>query len=141
MSRSMSMYTPKEMMWRDEMTTGIVELDAQHKYLIDTFNDLGHSIGRRYDPQDINKVLKMMKFYVEWHFGREEECMARFHCPIAKKNNKAHAVFTQKLRAYQKEFEESGGSPEFAVKIHQELADWIFNHILVVDTQLYPYAQ
>jgi len=135
------MYTPKELYWRDEMTTGVVELDAQHKYLIDTFNDLGHSIGRGYDPQDINKVLKMMKFYVEWHFGKEEECMARYHCPVAKKNSKAHAVFTQKLRTYQKEFEQSGGSPELAVKIHQELADWIFNHILVVDTQLYPFSQ
>src|SRR5512138_3737270 len=106
------MYTPKELMWRDEMTTGIVEIDAQHKYLIDTFNDLGHSILGKYDPEDITKVLKMMKFYVEWHFNREEECMARLHCPVGEKNLKAHAVFTKKLRAYQKEFEQTGGSHE-----------------------------
>jgi len=99
------MYTPKEIYWRDEMTTGVVELDAQHKYLIDTFNDLGHSIGGRYDPENITKVLKVMKFYVEWHFGKEEECMARFHCPVAEKNSKAHLVFVEKLHNYQKEFE------------------------------------
>lgn len=135
------MYTPKVLTWRDEMTTGIVELDAQHKYLLDSFNDLGHSIGTRYDPEDINKVLKMMKFFVEFHFSKEEECMLRYHCSAAEKNQKAHAVFTKKLRGYQKEFEESGGSPELAIKIHEELADWILNHIMIVDTQLYPLTQ
>ena len=130
------MYLPKELYWRDEMTTGIVELDAQHKYLIDTFNDLGHSITGRYDAEDINKVLKMMKFFVEMHFSKEEECMERYHCPFAEKNVKAHAVFTQKLRGYQKEFEQTGGSLELAIKIHQELTDWIVNHILAVDTKL-----
>jgi hemerythrin len=135
------MYTPKELHWKNEMTTGVVELDAQHKFLIDTFNDLGHSIGGRFDPEDINKVMKVMKFYVEWHFGKEEECMARFHYPVAEKNHKAHAVFTKKLREYQKEFEQSGGSLELAIKIHEELTDWISNHILVVDTQLYPFSQ
>ncbi len=123
------------------MTTGIVELDAQHKYLLDSFNDLGHSIGRRYDPEDINKVLKMMKFFVEFHFGKEEECMLRYHCPAAQKNSKAHEVFVKKLRGYHKEFEVSGGSPELAIQIHEELADWILNHIMIVDTQLYPLTQ
>jgi hemerythrin len=135
------MYTPKELYWRDEMTTGIVELDAQHKYLIDTFNDLGHSITGRYDPENINKVLKMMKFYVEWHFSKEEECMERHHCPAARKNSKAHAVFTKKLRGYQKEFEDTGGTRELAIKIHEELTDWIVNHIMIVDSQLLPCSQ
>ena len=135
------MYTPKELYWRDEMTTGVVELDAQHKYLIDTFNDLGHSIRGRFEPEEITKVLKMMKFFVEWHFSKEEECMAKYHCPVAQKNSKAHAVFTKKLRAYQKEYEESGGSLELAIKIHQDITDWIVNHILVVDTQLLPCSQ
>ncbi len=122
------------------MTTGIVELDAQHKYLIDTFNDLGHSIERKFDPEDISKVLKVLKFFVEFHFKKEEECMLRLQCPAANKNSKAHAAFIQKLRGYQKEFEQSGSSQELAIQIHQDLADWIVNHILAVDTQLYPYS-
>lgn len=135
------MYVPKELSWKDEMTTGVVEIDAQHKYLIDFFNDLGYSINKSHDPDDISKVLKVMKYYAEWHFGREEECMLRFHCPAAEKNNKAHAVFMEKLHSYQKEFDQSGGSIELATRIHEELTDWILNHICVIDTQLYPYTQ
>ena len=132
------MDSPRKLAWKDEMTTGVVEIDAQHKYLIDFFNDLGHSILERYTPEDISKVLKVMKFYAEWHFGKEEECMAHYHCPAAEKNRKAHEIFTEKIRAYQKEYEESGGSSELAVRIHKDLADWIVNHIMAVDTQLYP---
>ena len=132
------MDSPRKLAWKDEMTTGVVEIDAQHKYLIDFFNDLGHSILERYTPEDISKVLKVMKFYAEWHFGKEEECMAQYHCPAAEKNRKAHETFTEKIRTYQKEYEESGGSSELAVQIHKDLADWIVNHIMAVDTQLYP---
>jgi len=134
------MYIPKVLVWKDEMTTGVVEIDAQHKYLIDFFNDLGHSIQKRYDSEDVSKVLKVMKFYAEWHFGKEEECMAHYHCPAAQKNSKAHVVFVEKLHEFQKEFERSGGSIELAANIHEELTNWIVNHIMVVDTQLYPYV-
>ena len=132
------MYTPRRLIWREEMTTGVIELDAQHKYLIDIFNDLGYSIQKKYDPDDVGKVLRVMKYYAEWHFAREEECMARFHCPAAEKNTKAHAVFVGMLRQHQKDFEQSGGSTELATKLHEELSDWIVSHIMVVDTQLAP---
>lgn len=135
------MYTPRELYWRDEMTTGVVELDAQHKYLIDFFNDLGYSINSRHDLDDISKILKVMKYYAEWHFGREEECMMRYRCPAAAKNNKAHAVFMEKVHGFQKEFDQSGGSMKLALRIHEELTNWIVNHIMIVDTQLHPYAQ
>lgn len=132
------MYRPKELVWKDEMTTGVVELDAQHKYLIDFFNDLGYSIQKRYDPEDITKVLKVMKYYVEWHFQKEEECMLRYRCPVAADNQKAHMVFIRKFRDFQKEYEVSGGSIELAIRIYEELSDWIVNHIMVVDTKLAP---
>lgn len=132
------MYVPKEMSWKDEMTTGVVEIDAQHRYLIDFFNDLGYSINKRYDPDDISKVLKVMKYYAEWHFHKEEDCMFRYHCPASENNSKAHAIFMERLQEFQKEYEQSGGSPDLAVRIHKELSDWIVSHIMVVDTQLYP---
>lgn len=135
------MYTRRELFWRDEMTTGVVEIDAQHKYLIDFFNDLGHSITKKYDPEDISKVLKVVKYYAEWHFKMEEACMVRYHCPVGDKNAKAHAAFAEKFQKYQMEYEQSGGSNELATRIHADLADWIVNHIMVVDTQLYPCTQ
>ena len=132
------MYTPKRLVWDDGMSTGDDEIDDQHKYLINFFNDLAKSITREYALDDIGKVLKVLKFYAAWHFGKEEICMEQYHCPAAEKNLKAHTVFLQKFRGYQEEYEKSGGSMELALKIHDELSDWIVNHIMIVDKQLYP---
>jgi len=132
------MYSPRRLVWNEEMTTGDDEIDAQHKYLIDFFNDLGGSITKEYPLEDIAKVLKVMKYYAAWHFGKEEVCMERYHCPAAGKNLKAHTMFMQKFHKFQDEYEKTGGSMELAFKIHEDLAEWIVNHIMVVDKQLYP---
>jgi hemerythrin len=64
--------------------------------------------------------------------------MEAYHCPAAGKNKKAHAVFITKFDAYQAEFDQTGASVELALKIHEEISDWLVNHILMVDGELYP---
>lgn len=135
------MYIPNTLTWKDTMTTGVPEIDSQHKYLINFINELGYSINKKHNPDDIAGVLQVMKFYVGQHFGKEEECMARLQCPIARVNQNAHAIFVEKLQEYQKEYERSGGSSELAIKIHETLTDWTVNHIMTIDVQLYPYTQ
>jgi hemerythrin len=135
------MYVPRVFKWNDGMATGLPEIDDQHKYLINFINELGYSINKNYDPDDIVKVLKVMKFYAEWHFEKEEECMERYHCAFAGKNKKAHMVFTEKLLEHQKEYEKSGGSSELAHRIHEDLANWIEHHIMALDARLYSYTK
>lgn len=132
------MYTPRKLNWEDALTTGDMELDAQHRYFIDIFNDLGKAIEERRHEDEIERILGIMQFYANWHFGREDDCMGKYQCPVAGKNTKAHAVFIERLKTYTAEFESSGGSKELALKIHEELSDWIVNHILAIDGQLYP---
>jgi hemerythrin len=132
------MYKPRKLAWDDALTTGDVEIDAQHKFLIDTFNDLGDAIQNGAGMGSINKILGVLKFYSGWHFGKEEDCMEQYRCPVAEINKKAHMVFIEKSINYQREYELSGDSDELALKIHSELSDWIVNHILAVDGKLYP---
>lgn len=133
------MYTPRILEWDDALTTGDLEIDAQHRYLIDVFNDLGKAIEKdQLDKDEVERVLGEMKFYSGWHFGREEDCFAKYNCPAAEKNIKAHTVFIEKLNTYRNEFEPTNNPKEMALKLHEELSDWIVNHILAVDGQLYP---
>lgn len=132
------MYTPRQLVWDNALTTGDMELDAQHRFLIDTFNDLGDAIRNNSGEGSVTKILGVLKFYSGWHFGREEDCMAHYKCPAAEINKRAHATFVDKFNKFQKEYETSGGSVELALKIHEDLSDWIVKHILAVDGQLYP---
>lgn len=132
------MYIPKRLEWVNALSTGDEGLDNQHKYLVDTLNKLGDVINEGHGSENIARILGILRFYSGWHFGKEEDCMETYHCPAAGKNKKAHAVFIEKFDKFHNEFTNSGGTAELALKIHEEISDWIVNHILIVDGELYP---
>lgn len=132
------MYTPKHLEWDIALSTGDPSLDGQHRYLVDTLNKLGDAINEGHGTEEVARILGVLRFYAGWHFGREEDCMETYHCPAAEINKKAHAAFVEKFDKFHHEFTDSGGSNEMVLKIHEEISDWIVNHILIVDGQLYP---
>lgn len=132
------MYTPKPLQWDNALSTGDETIDSQHKYLVETLNALGDSITQGHAIESVARILGRLRFYAGWHFTREEECFEVYHCPAAEKNHKAHKAFVVKFDKYHSKFLEEGGTIELALKIHEEIMDWIVNHILVVDGELYP---
>lgn len=132
------MYTPKPLQWDNALSTGEESIDSQHKYLVETLNELGNAINQGHAIEIISRILGRLRFYAGWHFEREEECFETYQCPAAEKNHKAHQAFVTKFDKYHSKFLEAGGSIELALKIHEEILDWIVNHILVVDGELYP---
>lgn len=132
------MYTPKPLQWDDALSTGDETLDNQHKYLVETLNTLGEAINKGHSVDIIGRILGRLRFYAGWHFGREEECFETYHCPAAEKNKQAHTIFIEKFDQIYENFHEASGSSEFALKIHEEISDWIVNHIMKVDGELYP---
>ncbi len=132
------MYTPKPLQWDDVLSTGEETIDSQHKYLVETLNELGDAINSGHALDIISRILGRLRFYAGWHFDREEQCFETYHCPAAEKNHKAHEVFVIKFDKYHSKFREDGGSIEMALKIHEEISDWIVNHIMIIDGELYP---
>ena len=132
------MYTPKILEWDEALSTGDSSVDEQHKYLVETLNSLGTAILDGHGTEAIARILGRMRFYAGWHFDREEECFEKYQCPAAEMNKNAHAAFVEKFDRYHKRFHDAGGSNDMALKIHQEITDWIVNHILRVDGELYP---
>jgi hemerythrin-like metal-binding protein len=132
------MYTPKKLYWEDKLATGDENLDFQHKYLFETFNKLGDAIYADRGKETIDTILGRLRFYAEWHFGKEEDCMERHNCPIAQTNKTAHATFLDLFNKYYDEYKETGGSNDLAIKIHETLSDWFLNHIIGIDTKLHP---
>ena len=131
------MYTPTLLSWDESLTTGDRDLDTQHKYLIEICNDLAYAIEKKRGAKIIDMVIKVLTFYVDSHFKKEEECMARYHCVVGARNQKAHAAFIKKLKSFQEMHNASEAPDELAIQIHQFLTDWIISHIKHIDTYLY----
>ena len=124
--------------WDGSLLTGERGIDVQHKYLIDIINELAEAIEQGKSANAVGKILNLCKYYAEWHFGREELCMERHQCPVAAKNKDAHAYFIDTFENFQREYRESGGSEDIALRMYTELTQWLVKHIQGIDTQIAP---
>jgi hemerythrin len=132
------MTTSLKITWSEALSTGNRAIDVQHKYLIDIINELAELIELNQSAQKIKTVLNLLQYYTEWHFHREELCMDRYSCPIADSNRLAHQGFIASFLAFRKEYADSGGDMDLAVRMYKELTDWLVTHIQRVDGQISP---
>ncbi len=122
--------------WNDSLSVGVPMIDAQHKELIATFNDLSEAIEQGTGASSIKKLLVFLKYFTEWHFEQEEKCAAKHQCAISNTNHQAHVKFLEMFSELQVRYRESGASEEIARAAHAQLADWLVSHIMTIDTQI-----
>ena len=122
--------------WDDSLASGDRGVDVQHKYLLDIINELAEAIEKGVAATAVKEILNLLKYYAEWHFEREEQCMVRHQCPAAEINKKAHAYFIETFEGFREEYRQSGGSEEIALRMYKELTDWLVRHIKGVDGRL-----
>ncbi|MBI4630676.1 MAG: CZB domain-containing protein [Chloroflexi bacterium] len=86
--------------------------------------------------QQIEPLLDYLVNYTREHFGYEEDCMEKHHCPVAAANTVKHGEFVKKLENLQSRYAREGASSALAMQVRQDLGDWFINHIRKMDTRL-----
>ena len=126
-----------EYQWVPAMTTGDFRIDEQHKELIRQLNLLLAAMSQGRGAVQLEMLMNFLADYTAKHFSYEEQCMEKFHCPIAQTNKNAHTQFLRKFESFRERLTASKGN-ESAVTIGvlRELSDWLMTHIRCVDTQL-----
>ena len=124
--------------WDPSMTTGVDSIDNQHKQLIAWLNDLlsAMSVGR--GRGEVSSLLDKLGGYAAMHFGHEEDCMAKYKCPVAEQNAAAHQDFIATFTTFREEFDRDGATSHLVLRVESELMRWLTNHIKRTDTQLAP---
>lgn len=123
--------------WEDKFSTGVPELDKQHKNLFQYTNDLESLINDEAGSKDlIDRTMFFIERYIEVHFGHEESCMFKHQCPVAEKNKEAHEKFIQKFKATQVKLKEEGDNDKILREFHHFLEKWLVEHIGKIDTKL-----
>ena len=124
--------------WDQSMATGVDSVDAQHKQLIAWLNDLLSAMSAGRGRTEISSLLDKLGGYAVMHFGNEEDCMAKYNCPVAAKNAAAHKDFVATFAAFREEFDKTGATAHLVVRLQAELMRWLTSHIKATDTQLAP---
>ena len=122
--------------WNNLMTTGISELDDQHRELIDTLNQLADAMSANKGAQEIGKILAFAGEYAQSHFQIEEAYFKKYACPASAQNQQEHAQFLARFRELQSQFEQHGADFKYIASVYRELSNWLVRHILGVDVQL-----
>lgn len=124
--------------WDPSMTTGVESLDNQHKQLISWLNDLLSAMSAGRGRGEVESLLDKLGGYSVMHFDHEEDCMARYNCPVAAENAAAHKHFVATFGAFREEFHRDGASAHLVLRLETELMRWLTAHIRRTDVQLAP---
>ncbi|HMQ55475.1 MAG TPA: hemerythrin family protein, partial [Anaerolineae bacterium] len=120
------------------MASGDATIDHHHQELIEMINGLTAAMAKGEGRDHIKEILDGLGRYVGMHFSYEEDCMEKYHCPVAQINKNAHEKFVNRFNEVYEEFHRDGPSTQLLFKIKIDLGDWVVNHIRKTDTQLHP---
>lgn len=128
------------LIWTKQFETGVPEIDAQHRQLIQHVNRLEALLVQtnfsRAEADFLVGFVAFLEEYVESHFGYEEQCMERWRCPAHQKNRLAHEQFRGLFRKFRERIGKEGMRMELITELNQTINTWIEGHILNVDTGL-----
>lgn len=127
--------------WDESMSTGVPYIDAQHKTLIQKFNEFSEVLTNNEVKVAAGEMLDFLRFYAVWHFEREEQAMEKHQCPAAEKNKQEHEKFIKLFNQFYLQWQDDDTNIKLAEKTYQKLEHWIENHIRFVDTELHSYVE
>ncbi len=124
------------MKWRPEYATGIQQVDDQHRAIFKVADDFQEALDAGVGEHNYRMVLDFLNHYVRAHFGFEETCMARFHCPAAQQNKRAHAEFITVINDFTQRFTDNGYATADASALTSTVNQWLDRHICAIDARL-----
>lgn len=123
--------------WTDNFETGIIEVDSQHRRLVDLINELATLTTRDTDKEDINRILSELTHYTDYHFSCEEKVWAEYLTADASyaEHQLTHQMFLEKVTALKGRVTPDTGR-EVLEDVLQFLISWLLYHILDTDKQM-----
>ncbi len=121
--------------WQDKFTSGIEEIDNQHRKLFEIGARIYDtaSLNDDYDHYDeLMSILQELIDYTQYHFGYEEKLFEQYNYQDAFAHKIEHDFFIKKLkRINTKDLDGSQG--ETFLQLVDFVTDWITGHILGSD--------
>ncbi len=127
--------------WREEMSVGVPELDAEHKDMLEAAERLRRA-REETDPQRrqsvVGGVLAFLAAYTETHFEREARIMEAVDYPQAMAHAKVHRELKEVVHELKAQFDGAPASVDLDL-VYEFLRTWLVQHILKDDRGMMPF--
>lgn len=125
------------MTWEPRISVNIEIIDAQHRKLFETVNQLLDILES--GSGDALPVIDDLVHYVSVHFQQEHVIMMNAKYPGFSKHSQAHQKFTEKVEEFLQGYVE--GDKELGLKMVSFLKEWLLNHIAGMDMEYAEYLR
>ncbi len=123
--------------WKDEYSVDIQEIDEQHKCLVEFINEMYKALAIKDNREQVEEVLNKLVDYTKVHFAVEECLMRMFEYPDYDAHKAIHDRIVHKVTEYQGQFK--AGDDRVGMDLLMFLKDWLFDHINKVDKKYVPH--
>lgn len=122
----------KGLVWKDEYSVGVVELDNQHKNLIGIISRLSEAVNRTSNEEEIRQIIADIIAYKKVHLATEEGYFHKFQYEGTAEHERRHHEFSERMEEFQKRQQEN---PTISIgfEIVDYLEDWFIQHLLRAD--------
>ncbi len=125
--------------WTDDLSTGVPEMDDQHKQLFSLLNDFYAAVERGEREEGIRTLFEGVDRYTVFHFSAEEAFMERIGYPDLASHRETHGMFR---REYLTAMERHEVGDRKAIRdLVAFLLSWLYTHIQKTDKRYGTFAR
>ena len=123
--------------WNDSYATGNKVIDAQHKALFESFDELNEAIVSGKGKDILAMIFLRLDKYSKLHFETEENYMRLCNYPDILIHIDEHKEFISQIEMYRSKY--LGKDTTIPVEIFKFMKDWIINHVRFTDRKYIEY--
>jgi hemerythrin len=129
------------MVWNENLSVGVAEIDEQHKALINAVNALFEACSEGKGRKKIYETMEFLQNYVGTHFGDEEKLQRQCGYPDYISHKKLHSDFVTDFLKYKNQLETEGTSIVLVGKFNIFVSEWLLYHISREDKKIGEYKK
>jgi len=120
--------------WCDEFNINVVEIDMQHRKMLELVNNLHSSVEARIDKNILRNLLVELVEFTRMHFATEEKLMKKYDYPGFEEHREEHRILLQHMDDLATAV--SGGKYPAFYSDYDVSTDWALLHISEYDKGL-----
>jgi len=122
--------------WTTELATGNSLIDAQHRQLINSVNELMDACVRGKGRAALGATLDFLIDYTGKHFSDEEKIQLQYRFPEFASHKRLHDTYKAAVAELALQLRTEGASVSLVAKLNSSLGDWLVNHLKVEDKKI-----
>ncbi len=122
--------------WTKELETGNLQIDTEHKELIQAINNLLTACSSGKGRAEVANTVDFLAQYTKTHFAHEQVLQQKYHYPDYPNHKKYHEDFIKVVDGIAARLKAQGPTIQLVGEVNMQVGNWLINHIKREDVKV-----